>query len=50
MGNSNSHSFDNHNWRFVSKPSTYDIVEDERSGLRAEKHIILNNPTIDSKD
>lgn len=50
MGNSNSSQFDNHNWQFVSKPSTYDIVSDERSGLHAEKHIILNNPTIAEKD
>jgi hypothetical protein len=50
MGNSNSHTFDNHDWQFVSKPSTYDIVQDKRTGLHAEKHVVLNNPTIDPND
>lgn len=34
----------------MSKPSTYDIVIDKRTGIYAEKHIVPNNPTINEDD
>lgn len=46
MGGSSSHAFPSYNWQFVSRPFSYDIEQDTKSGIHAEKHIIPNNPKI----
>lgn len=50
MGGSGSKSFPSYNWEFVSRPSTYDIERDSKTGIHAEKHIIPNNPKISEND
>ena len=50
MGNSSSQTFPSYNWKSTGRGGKFDIVEDERTGIQAETHMIANNPKISDKD
>lgn len=49
MGNSNETRFESRDWVLDHRNHNFDVFHDQR-GTYAEKHIVPNNPKVDSDD